>query len=135
MGVDLVGLRARVTEYASDLAVLATDACLLQVERDTNVGETGVLRNSYQVEGPKVAGPQVTMRISNPTPYASFVDKGTRPHEIRGNPLLVFFWAKVGRVVAFPRVNHPGNIAYDFFELNLGDLWPQDLDEYKSVAR
>lgn len=43
-------------------------------------------------------------------PYASFVDGGTRPHTIRARnaPWLVFFWPRVGRVVAFKSVNHPG---------------------------
>lgn len=34
--------------------------------------------------------------------------EGTEPHPIIGNPRLVFFWPKAGRVVAFPRVDHPG---------------------------
>src|SRR5688572_20831562 len=33
----------------------------------------------------------------------------TRPHPIDGNPLLVFFWPKAGRVVFLPHVNHPGS--------------------------
>ena len=33
----------------------------------------------------------------------------TQPHIIRGNPLLVFHWPKVGRVVYFRKVNHPGS--------------------------
>lgn len=42
-------------------------------------------------------------------PYAFWVHEGAQPHVIEGNPLLVFFWPKTGGVVAFPRVNHPGN--------------------------
>jgi hypothetical protein len=33
----------------------------------------------------------------------------TRPHLIVGNPLLVFHWAKAGRVVYLRHVNHPGS--------------------------
>ena len=42
--------------------------------------------------------------------YATFYNDGTRPHQIRAKnaPMLVFYWAKVGHVVAFPKVNHPG---------------------------
>lgn len=42
--------------------------------------------------------------------YAKWVHEGTQPHVIyaRRAPRLVFFWPKVGRVVAFPKVNHPG---------------------------
>lgn len=45
-------------------------------------------------------GPQVMVGAANPR---------TNPHVITGNPLLVFFWEKAGRVVAFPSVNHPGS--------------------------
>lgn len=49
-------------------------------------------------------------------PYALFVHEGTRPHPIvaRRAPLLVFYWERVGAVVAFPRVNHPGTRAQPF---------------------
>jgi hypothetical protein len=41
------------------------------------------------------------------TYYASFVDEGTRPHEIRGNPTLTFKTAD-GRWVSTHVVHHPG---------------------------
>lgn len=42
--------------------------------------------------------------------HAIFVIKGTKPHTIRARkkPKLVFFWPKVGRVVSFKSVRHPG---------------------------
>lgn len=41
---------------------------------------------------------------------------GTEPHPIRPKvaSVLAFFWPKVGRGVAFRRVNHPGSKAKDF---------------------
>jgi hypothetical protein len=33
----------------------------------------------------------------------------TKPHIIMGNPLLVFYWAKAGKVVRFRHVHHPGS--------------------------
>lgn len=33
----------------------------------------------------------------------------TRPHSMTGNPLLVFFWPKAGKVVFFRHVNHLGS--------------------------
>lgn len=52
----------------------------------------------------------------SPVPYTLFVDQGTKPHVIKAKnaPYLVFFWPKVGRVVHFKSVNHPGNRAYKF---------------------
>ena len=49
--------------------------------------------------------------VGSSLPYAKFPDTGTAPHVIRprgfGYPLR-FYWRKVGRVVAFYKVNHPG---------------------------
>lgn len=41
---------------------------------------------------------------------AHFLNVGTRPHVIQRNkaPALTFFWAKMGRIVSFIRVRHPG---------------------------
>lgn len=41
-------------------------------------------------------------------PYALAHHQGTRPHVIRGNPLLAFYSAKAGRVIVVPQVRHPG---------------------------
>lgn len=46
--------------------------------------------------------------------HTLFVIKGTRPHTITGNPLLGFFWPKVGQFVVFHSVNHPGTRANNF---------------------
>jgi len=52
-----------------------------------------------------------------PMKYASFVENGTRRHNIPfektvGNPFLHFVWH--GVPVTFARVDHPGNKAYAF---------------------
>lgn len=47
------------------------------------------------------------------TDYASFVESGTRPHEIHGNPFLTFK-AKDGTWVTTRMVNHPGTKPYAF---------------------
>lgn len=53
-------------------------------------------------------GDDVVVQVGSDDPIALLHHKGTPPHVINGNPLLVFYWAKAGKVVAFPRVNHPG---------------------------
>lgn len=53
-------------------------------------------------------GDDVVVQVGSSDPIALLHHEGTPPHAIHGNPLLVFFWPRVGRVVAFPRVNHPG---------------------------
>ena len=49
-------------------------------------------------------------------PYAKAQAFGARPHVIRGNPTLRFYWGKVGKVVYFPKVNHPGNPANPWWD-------------------
>lgn len=52
--------------------------------------------------------------VTSNAPYTLYVIKGTRPHPIVGNPLLAFFWPKVGRNVVFRHVMHPGTKGNDF---------------------
>lgn len=52
------------------------------------------------------------------SPHALYVEENTRPHIIRAKngKNLVFFWGKVGRVVAYPAVNHPGTTGQHFLK-------------------
>jgi hypothetical protein len=54
------------------------------------------------------------VRLQNAKPYAASIDQGARPHDIHGNPRLVFFWAKLAKWVSARRVKHPGNKPYRF---------------------
>ena len=56
--------------------------------------------------------------IENSTPYARFVEEGQRPHRIeaRDAPMLRFYWEKLGRVVEFRSVEHPGTKARPVFQ-------------------
>jgi hypothetical protein len=54
------------------------------------------------------------VRLSNAKKYAAAIDKGARPHDIHGSPLLVFFWKKHNKWVRARRVKHPGNRPYRF---------------------
>ena len=73
------------------------------------------------------------------TPYALFVEGGTKPHEIRPRkaPALRFFWPVLGRWVSAKRVQHPGTKprlfmtnARNFGERSLQD----DLEDYAEIA-
>ena len=80
------------------------------------VGKTGELRRllrksqSRDVRGRWSTGYDVTSNA----PHSLFVIRGTRPHPIVGNPLLSFFWPKLGTNVVFRRVQHPGTKANNF---------------------
>lgn len=53
--------------------------------------------------------------------HTLFMDQGTKPHVIaaKNAPVLTFFWPKVGRVVHFKSVHHPGTKPYKFLERGL----------------
>jgi hypothetical protein len=79
-------------------------------------GKTGDLRRgirttqSRDVQGRYSTGYDVTSNAA----YSRYVIKGTRPHKITGNPLLAFFWPKLGANVVFRSVNHPGTKGNNF---------------------
>lgn len=51
-----------------------------------------------------------TVLVGSDDPIALWHHEGTEPHTITASraPFLVFFWKKVGHVVRFRSVNHPG---------------------------
>lgn len=75
---------------------------------------TGNLRGNIRADAVQETALTATWSIVSPMPYSKFVESGTKPHRIEGNPLLKFFWPKVGAWVAFRGVNHPGSKAHSF---------------------
>ena len=87
--------------------------------------KTGELERSISVRpttgySPRIS-PTITLVAEAKAPQARFTEEGTRPHEIRGNPILAFYWEKVGRFVYFRKVNHPGNKAKPWFRPTIDD--------------
>lgn len=76
---------------------------------------TGKMAASITTQ-PVPGGPDLAMAVIINSDHAIFVHEGTRPHGIkaRNAPLLKFFWNKVGHVVEFKSVNHPGSKANPF---------------------
>lgn len=84
----------------------------------------GTLRDSI-VKRLVVGGPEgVKVLVGSEDPIALFHHEGTRPHVIRARrkPMLVFYWPKVGRVVAFKQVRHPGTQPNRYLSDSLQDL-------------
>ncbi len=92
--------------------------------------KSGLLAASIRVgdKGRWPGGIQTTVgagagqRQSGHKGYAMANDQGARPHFIRPRRpggMLVFYWAKVGRVVRLPSVFHPGNRPYHWAERGL----------------
>lgn len=69
----------------------------------------GTLRDSI-VKRIANRGGEISVEVGSDDEIALWHHEGTRPHQItpRRAPRLVFYWAKVGSVVSFPRVSHPG---------------------------
>lgn len=75
-----------------------------------------LLRNTkYRVTGRNT----VTVTFRANTPYASYIELGTKPHIIkaRSGKRLKFFWEKVGKTVYPLAVHHPGTKATHFLRI------------------
>ena len=64
----------------------------------------------------KVLAKGIAFDAGSDVHYTMFMEQGTRPHKIhaKGGGYLVFFWPKVGHMVYFKSVNHPGTKPYHF---------------------
>ncbi len=78
----------------------------------------GTLRDSLVK---RVRGDGV-VEVGSDDPIALIEHEGTEPHQIVGRPRLVFYWRSAGRVVAFPRVNHPGTTGSHYLTRALDKL-------------
>jgi hypothetical protein len=77
---------------------------------------TALARTTARVMRLKSGG---KIRIANAARHAKWLEHGTRAHVIRARRAryLRFFWRKLGRVVYFKSVRHPGTRPYRFLYL------------------
>lgn len=77
------------------------------------------------------------LRVYTPQPLGKWILEGTKPHVITprgpGYPLR-FFWPKVGRVVRFMRVNHPGTKANPFLSRAYRRWLPGARGDLRQIA-
>lgn len=74
---------------------------------------TGAFADSIRADQFRSNG-AIKIRFTAAGPLAGWITKGTRAHQIQGNPFLAFFWEKVGNRVVFAAVNHPGTAPNQF---------------------
>lgn len=83
-------------------------------------------------------GDNVGFTVSTPQPLGRFIIEGTKPHIITpkgsGYPLR-FYWEKMGRVVHFYSVNHPGTKPNPFTKRALERWTPVSRQELNRIAR
>jgi len=109
---------------------VVTDAKALAQRR------SGYMRSQIRTWNKTRTAWTLTYRVGTPAPYAIFPHSGTKDHPIdprTANGRLVFFWAKVGRVVSLRHVNHPGSKGSFFLT---GPLFARGIPRrFKVVVR
>lgn len=106
-----------------EAAVRAAAPLLARSLTGTAPTRTGALRRAITV---RPSGLRAAVDVN--VPYATFLTEGTRPHPIvaRRASVLRFFWGRIGKVVYFRRVNHPGTKPNLWYRDAL-DTWPTIL--------
>ena len=123
---DVSQLIAQLEASAADAFAEAQDA-LIDVLVAAAPRKTGVLQESFRATIGS-SGTVITGTLVNNADYASYVDEGTRPHEIQGNPLLAF--EAFGMTVIVHSVQHPGTDPDPFWTDNMtDDQWSFLLQE------
>ena len=87
--------------------------------------DTGALRSSINTDGSGL-----DYEITASRPYAEYIEDGTKPHIIEGNPYLIWDGQINGPVRS---VNHPGNRAYKYMETAC-DAQTEGLDDRVAEA-
>jgi hypothetical protein len=119
MAVKLVLDRAACREVPLRLVTPRVLKLAQQVERgarSTVRVKTGRLRGSIYSKT-RTTRSKITVTIGSNNKRAVLEHDGARPHVIaqrEGGPVLRFYWRKVGRVVHFTSVNHPGTEGSQF---------------------
>jgi len=79
---------------------------------------------------------RVEASASSPKLLPTYLEEGTRPHEIIGNPVLAFPWDKLGGATAFFRkVNHPGFAGLHFMEKAFSEMQEEIVGEIKAAVK
>lgn len=101
--------RQKVTEFFRDSNGPIARGMLIQGER-VRVATVASLKAGFPANflSPRIVK-RVVIEADGPHVLVGAAGIKTRPHRIDGNPTLVFFWPKAGRVVTFRHVNHPGS--------------------------
>lgn len=106
------------------------DERMLQYLRQAAPRVTGELSRSIERKPTRVAGDKMETGLRATVIQAATTSKGARPHVIRpkrSGGRLVFYWPKAGGVVAFAKVNHPGNRGTNWWPAEHRRRWPRAL--------
>lgn len=116
---DIPGLTKSVTKTVREKLIpgvlFKTTTRLLPAVRQMMV------ENPHEVVGRVFVDPTLF-----PAVVANTLESGSRPHEIRARyaSALFFFWAKLGKNVAFQKVNHPGFAGRSYMQSSFQEHLP-----------
>jgi len=102
-------------------------------EAPKRTGEYALAIKTRNITSADMAG----FEVLSPSPLGTFIQKGTRAHVITAvnAPMLRFYWPKVGKVVYFKSVNHPGTKANRFHNRALQQWLPGAKIDLGNVAK
>ena len=122
MAVDVTSLQLAIIDAAVPITEIAAELREADIAAAAPI-DTGALSQSGEVSV-QGTGDGAVATIKFTEEYAGFLDTGTSPHTIEGNPLLSFNWN--GAQVIVHSVQHPGSHKWDgwFSDRALDDgLW------------
>lgn len=121
MTVNTEPLKQALRDHARVAVDLAVQDQMIPASKEAAQVRTGAMREGIHADPAQDLGDTIHTTVYSDATYSSFMDAGTAPHRIDGNPLLSFHWEKIGRNVVFRFVNHPGTVGSNFFDLTLED--------------
>lgn len=141
-------LRRQVRERAARTGAQAAVSMQTALRREFGPHrKSGATQAATKVTLESVTATRLTYRAEADTPQARFVNDGTQPHVITpkrnpsapytggkwpmyvsGEPLLVFYWARVGSIVRFRWVDHPGYKGDNWWDRTI-DRWVEFVSQ------
>lgn len=114
--INLDPIRRQIADVSRRRMVSAADRMTSDLKRTAPV-DTGDLRTATTVKVTSTTPTSITAEALIDVDYGVFVVQGTRPHIItpKRAQALRFYWPKMGGVVYFKSVQHPGTAANGFF--------------------
>lgn len=121
--VDVSGAQDVIRQRFAQLADDAFQALLLDLNEKAPRSDVDHdhMADLIELTASEDTDTSVSRTIHSPADYSSFVDEGTGPHRIDGNPLLAFT-ASDGTRVVVRYVNHPGTTRTGWWSDPTGNL-------------
>lgn len=91
--------------------------------------------SKLMIENPSALYLQITVKSSKNPMLPTWLESGTRPHEILGRPLLSFWWEKMGFQFIGPRVMHPGFAGIHYAENTLAAMESEIVDTLSNATK